>query len=266
MTEGSRYNPRGSQKKMKNLSLHPKSIFILFFIMGLLPCLLLTSCSSKSKGREVILFDDLSEDSKKGYIDVYCTRCMTGWAIYLLENSQERLLGQQQLGKKLSETLRAPTRIRRIRIAHVPGSHEILIKLLPQSLVDPIGDVGKHISEKVTVQVEKDKLTPLRIDFKRKTERKFTWEVNEGPVLPFKVNSDSLTILEENINDEIWEKRWFAAQLLGSYPEELPKPIITRLTDLSGGDEYRRCIKLAKVEECSLIREAAMQTLEKFLD
>ncbi|HEX9757193.1 MAG TPA: hypothetical protein VGB26_05250 [Nitrospiria bacterium] len=251
---------------MKTLFIHTKLILILFMVIGLFSCLTLTACSSKSKERNVILFDHLSKESEKGFIDVYCTRCVTGWAIYRSEKGQEMLLGQRQLGKKLSETLRAPTRMRRIRIALPPGSHETTIKLLPQSLVNTIGDVGGHISEKVTVRVTKGQLTPLRIDFKRKTERQFSWEVNEGPVLPFKINSDSLKTLEENLNDQNWEKRWFAAQILGHYAGALPNPILTRLTELSGRNEYRRCIKLAKVEECSLIRESALQTLEKFLD
>jgi len=86
-------------KKASTMIQKPDSV--LYIVIGLICVFFLNSCGSKTKERNVILFDHLSKESEKGYFDVYCTRCMTGWAIYRIENGQEMLLGQLQLGKNI---------------------------------------------------------------------------------------------------------------------------------------------------------------------
>ncbi len=251
---------------MKPNQFFPKFIQQLHFIIGISLLLFTTGCGSKSVGPEVMLFDSLPPESPRGYVDVYCTHCLTGWTVYRLEENQEVLLGECPLEKERSETIQTLTQMKRIRIAHPPGSYVFSIKIPSQERRVTGRKDEENIPKKIPITIVQDQIKPLRVDYRRKTEETFTWEVTEGAPLPKEVNADSIVIFAEALRKENWETRWFATQIIQETSKELSESLIERLDELTTREEFRRCIKSARVEECSLIRETAYQTLKQFVN
>src|SRR3989304_4556055 len=70
--------------------------------------LFVTACASTYEQK---IRDDLPPGSPKGYIEFYCTRCIAGWAIFRAEQDIDIPLGQVLLGRKLKDTMNAPSRM-----------------------------------------------------------------------------------------------------------------------------------------------------------
>src|SRR3972149_12156507 len=112
-----------------------------------------------------------------GYIEFYCASCVTGWAVYEIQDGHEKHILYQKISQRLLDLLHNPVRMRRVGIAHAFGEVELIIRLSPPSL-------GQFISERIHLSVVEDAIHPVRIDAHKQTHITLEWKTVVGPPLP----------------------------------------------------------------------------------
>jgi len=200
--------------------------------------------------------DALPPDSPRGYIEFYCSQCITGWAVYEMKDGQETYLSQLDLGRQVADTIRSPSRAKRLRIAHSPGAFDFIIRLLPRErLAGP--------SLRFEVDILQDRVTPIRLEFQPQTEIRFDWDIVVGQALPLEAMDPMQDTLAAALDDSDWGARWYAAQSLEHPEEGLSEPALDRLAELSSAEGYDTCLNTSSVIECSLIQDQAARVLDK---
>ncbi len=250
---------------MSNMSFRksPHYLYLIGRVLSLAIALSLAACASKSGTRDALIHDDLPPGTPNGLVEFYCTGCMAGWAIYRLDGRKEVHLAQLSLGRKVADSIQSPSRIKRLRIALEPGAHDLMIRLIPPSLIDTVGDVAGGTSKPLSISIVQDELTTVRIRFKKEANLRFTWQVNKGRSVPLARHAEARDFAVTALEGSDWETRWYGAEILGQLESEIPENILFRLQELSGRSEFRRCVKTATVEECRLVREQILQTIRK---
>jgi len=222
--------------------------------------LFLGSCTSAP---DTVILEDLVPEGPKGYIEFYCTRCIAGWAIFKIDQGENIPVGQVLLGRKLEETIDMPLRMKRLRIAHSPGSFEFVIKLLPYAVAELFVRAPDTGSKSLQLNIIQDQLIPIRLEFVNEGKRAFSWEVSQGRAIPVKAEPATYDVLVSALNDPEWEMRWYAAQIWGENANDAPQSVIVRLNELSTRESYRECLKTAGVEECSALHEVVTKALKR---
>ncbi len=201
--------------------------------------------------------------AEKGYIEFYCMRCMTGWAVFKKVGGDQINLAQKILGRRVKDSVEMPSREKKIRIALPVGPHEIIIRLLPYTRVDTVFNVKDGSAKEIKVMVDQNRLTPLRIDFTRINNRSFSWSVKQGDPIPLSENTNTIETHTVFLNSSDWDTRWYATQFFGKMEGEVPELARARLEKLSGWDTLQKCLKKATVVECESLREEARIILKK---
>jgi len=240
-----------SAAKKSLLAIFFPSILVIFFI---------SACTSGSKHR---LEPAPQSNNEKGYVEFYCMRCMTGWAIFKIEGGKQTNLAQQILGRRVQDSVEMPSREKKVRIALPVGPHDIAIRLLPYTLVDTVFDVKKGSAIEIRIIVDQNRLTPVRLDFSRINNNSFSWTVKQSDPLPLRENSNTVETHTIFLNSADWDKRWYATQFFGKMEGQVPELAIARLEELSGWDALQKCLKKSGVVECESLREEAGQVFRK---
>ena len=222
--------------------------------------LFLDSCTSAP---DTVILEDLVLEGPKGYIEFYCTRCIAGWAIFKIDQGENIPVGQVLLGRKLKDSIDMPSRMKRLRIAHSPGSFEFVIKLLPYAVAELFVRAPDTGSKSLHLDILEDLLVPVRLEFVKEAKGTFSWKVRQGHPIPVNANPTTYDILASALNDPEWGVRWYAAQIWGENADDAPPPVIARLNELSTQESYQECLKSAGVEECSALHEVVTKALKR---
>ncbi len=233
-----------------------KTRSFLWTISILLIGFFISACTSKQG-----LKPDNRSQREKGYVEFYCMRCMTGWAVIKKEGKKQINLAQQILGRRVQDSVEMPSREKKIRIALPVGPHKIVIRLLPYTLVDTVFDVTEGSVKKIRIIVDQNRLTPVRLDFVRINKDSFSWRVKQGAPIPLSESADTIETHTVFLNSADWDSRWYATQFFGEMEGQVPELALARLQELSGWEALQKCLKKATVVECELLREKAAQIL-----
>ncbi|MFQ5589234.1 MAG: hypothetical protein ACE5F7_10385 [Nitrospiria bacterium] len=188
---------------------------------------------------------------------------MTGFAVFSTTEDQETHLAKKILGRRLQDSVEMPSRIKRIRISLPAGTHDVIIRLLPLTLVDTLFHVETGSSKSLQLTVSPNQLTPVRLNFSRVNTTTFTWNIRQGAPVPLKENEDTIETLTILLQSSDWNTRWYAAQFFGEMEGEAPKLARMRLETLAGWPALQNCLKKATVVECEALREEASKTLRQ---
>lgn len=233
----------------------PLSLIFLLFIS-----FLSSACSSSAKNSP----DWGGQSSgESGYVEFYCMRCMTGWAVFRKAGDKQISLAQKILGRRVEDSVEMPSREKKVRIALPVGPHEVIINLLPYSLADTGFNVKDGSTKEIRILVDKNRLTPVRLDFFRTSNRSFSWSIKQGDPIPLSENADAIETHTVFLNSSDWDNRWYATQFFREIEGEVPKLALARLGKLSGWDALQKCLKKSTVVECESLREEATMIIKK---
>jgi hypothetical protein len=202
--------------------------------------------------------DHLPEGSPKGYIEFYCSGCLSSLTILRLQDGKEVHMANLATGATVGGASHSPDRMKRVRIAQEPGEFEYVIKLLSPALTRA---VQGSLSTTIRIHVKQDMLIPIKVTFQGQSFATFKWDLHPGDPLPLKVGPNNLNALVSALSDPDWGTRWYAIEVLGQPGAEIDNAALTRLTELAGKDAYHECTKTEGVTECSLVREQATRVL-----
>lgn len=234
----------------------------------LLSCLLLFTACARTV--PLTIQDNLPQGSSKGYIEFYCSFCLANLAILLAQDNKEVHVANFVTGGTVTSTIQEGLygryKMKRLRIAQIPGDYVYNIRLL-----SPVLEGSTSIT--FTAKVMQDMLTPIRVEFHRHTSETFKWGVTTGNPLPMNGNPGSLESLTSALSSQDWGTRWYGAEFFGQINVDINKTALTRLTELSGKDEYNNCMDMGLQSskrdlgeisaECSLVRDQARRILQK---
>jgi len=232
----------------------------LSFIFLLLLSFITSACTA---GTQNSLKEAFRSDAEKGYVEFYCMRCMTGWAVFKKVGEDQINLAQKVLGRRVKDSVEMPSREKKIRIALPVGPHEITIRLLPYTRVDTVFNVKDGPAKEIQVMVDQNRLTPVRLDFMRINNRSFSWTIKQGDPIPLSENANTIETYTVFLNSSNWDTRWYATQFFGEMQGEVPELALARLEKLSGWDTLQKCLKKTTVVECESLREEAGIILRK---
>ena len=216
-------------------------IVLTFFILS-------TNCSPH---RGLKIYDDLPQGAKKGFIEFYCFRCIAGFSIYRVENDKETFLAQLRLGKTVGASLDTPSRLKRLRFAHIPGEFEFEIKVY--------GFSSPH-KFLLRVKINENILTPIRIKFSRVTSERIYFSFEEGRHID---HPQLLNELETLLLDASWQTRWYAVQVVGDLTESVPTNVINLVEYYSSESGFETCLQKFLGMECSELQAQAKNSLKK---
>lgn len=237
-----------------------RRLFSLSFIFLLLFSFITSACTA---GTQNSLGEAFRSDTEKGYVEFYCMRCMTGWAVFKKRGEDQINVAQKVLGRRVKDSVEMPSREKKIRIALPVGPHEITIRLLPYTRVDTVFNVKDGSAKEIQVMVDQNRLTPVRLDFMRINNRSFSWTIKQGDPIPLSENANTIETYTVFLNSSNWDTRWYATQFFGEMQGEVPELALARLEKLSGWDTLQKCLKKATVVECESLREEAGTILRK---
>ncbi len=220
---------------------------------------LVAACALTPPAAPVTVYDQLPADSDKGYIEFYCTDCLSNFSIFHLDNDAETLITNFLIGKTVAAAAQSTDRnlrLRRLRIAQPPGEHAYMLAATSPSFKGP--------PLRFTASVARDSLTPMRVDFIRRTGKSLDWRpVVAGP-LPLSVGPSTLQSLTAALSAPGWGTRWYAAEALitAGHPIDVHTALAQRLGELSGEDGYTQCLAHEDAFVCSLVRDQATRALK----
>jgi len=196
---------------------------------------------------------------KKGFIEFYCFRCMTGFAIYRIEKDNENFLAQIRTGRQVDASIKSPVRLKRLRIANIPGKFKYEIKLYGIEAIR-----NKYL---ITVEVYENKLTPIQMGFSHEGEGRIYFGFEKGAHVPLKNHPDVLNNLETLLRDPSWQTRWYAVQVAGEVSGQIPSNISWLLEYYASDENYKGCLEgvgnKSSTLKCSELRAQAKISLEK---
>jgi hypothetical protein len=205
----------------------------------------------------MVAFDKLPAGAEKGYIEFYCTDCLSNFSIFRLDEGKETLITNFMIGKTVSGATQTAERLKRLRIAQPPGDQEYVAASTSRAFD------GRP--QQFTASTAKDHITPIRMEFIRHTNVSLDWKAVVGTPLPLTTASTFIDTLTSALSAPDWGTRWYAVEALMISGEQIPgdSPLAQRLTELSSEDGYKQCVAAHEhVFDCSLVREQATRGLK----
>ncbi|MEW6682994.1 MAG: hypothetical protein AB1451_08730 [Nitrospirota bacterium] len=228
-------------------------------LRGLVVCVLVWACASGPPSSPLVVHDQLPAGSDKGYIEIYCTDCLSNFSIFQLDNGKETLITNFMTGKTVAAATQSTDRylrLKRLRIAQSPGEQEYVAASTSPAF--------KGLPQRFRASTAKDHITPIRMEFIRHTNVSLDWKTVVGPPLPLTPASTFVESLTSALSAPDWGTRWYAAEALLMSGEQIPgdSPLAQRLRELSGEDGYQQCLKHEDVFVCSMVRDQATRALK----
>ena len=235
-----------------------KPLLQFFYFLGFVFLFVFLSISCTTQ-RGLKIHDDLPPGAKKGFVEFYCFRCMTGFSIYRIEKEKETFLAQIRLGRQRDASVKSPVRLKRLRIAHIPGEYDFEIKLF--------GFYTPRKKKLFTVKICKDKLTPIQMGFAHAGGGRIYFGFEKATPIPLENHPEILDFLETLLRDPSWQTRWYGVQVAGEFLGQIPSNISWLLEYYAGEEGYKGCLKgIASpigAAKCSELRAQAKISLEK---
>ncbi|MFZ5876389.1 MAG: hypothetical protein ACOYXU_08275 [Nitrospirota bacterium] len=227
-------------------------------LVGLVAVVFVGACTSARQAASVVVHDQLPAGAAKGYIEFYCSDCLSNFSISQVENDKETLITKFMIGKTVGAAAQSTDRglrMKRVRIAQPPGDREYM--------VTSASPVFKGFPQRFSVSTVQGHLTPIRIDFIRHTSVSLDWKAVVGSPLPLTADPEGIAVLSAALSTADWGMRWYAAEVLLMSGQQITgdSALGQRLRDLSGEDAYKQCLSQADVSACSLVRDQATRTL-----
>ena len=221
--------------------------------------LLLGACASGPPFSPLVVYDKLPAGADKGYLELYCTDCLSSYSVSLVEGDKENTITSFALGKSVAAAAKQTgrdRRLKRLRIAQPPGTEAYKV-----ASASPAFD---GLPQRFTAVTAKDHLTPIRVEFIRYTDVSLDWKVVVGPPIPLSADPSSTESLMSALSAPDWGTRWYAVEALIMRGEKLPGDgvLAQRVQELSTQDAYNECLAHENVFECALVREQAAQAVK----
>jgi len=226
-------------------------------LLGLVVLLLVGACAATPPPTSpLVLFDKLPAGADKGYLEIYCTDCLSNFSIFQLDNGKETLITTFMIGKTVAGATQSTERLKRLRIAQPPGGAEYVAAATSPAF--------KGLPQRFTASTAKDHITPIRMEFIRHTNVSLDWKAVVGPPLPLTTASTFIESLTSALSAPDWGTRWYAVEALIMSGEQIPgdSPLAQRLTELSSEDGYKACVEHEDVFDCALVRDEATRGLK----
>lgn len=228
-------------------------------VMGLGVLCITAACATARPPAAVTVYDKLPADAAKGFLEFYCTDCLTSFSILEVTDGRETLITQFVTGKTVGAAVHSTdqgVRIKRLRIAQPPGDRVYVVAAASPAF--------KGFPQRFTASTAQDHLTPIRMDFIRHTSVSQDWKAVVGTPLPFGAGSSAIEALTTAVSSPDWGTRWYAAEALIMSGQQIPddSALARRLRELSGEDGYKECLGNDDVFACSLVREQATRALK----
>jgi uncharacterized lipoprotein YbaY len=227
-------------------------------LIGLVVAVLVGACASARPAAPVVVHDQLPADAAKGYLEFYCTDCLSNFSIFHVENEKETLITKFSIGKSVGAATQSTDRgmrMKRVRIAQPPGAR--------MYVVASASPVFKGFPQRFTASTAQDHLTPIRMDFIRHTSVSLDWKAVVGSPLPLTAGPEGIEVLTTALAAADWGTRWYAAEALLMSGQQIPgdSALAQRLRELSGEDGYQQCLANEDVFACSLVRDQVTRAL-----
>lgn len=228
--------------------MRPYFLFITMLASGMT----LVACASKPVSPTAV--HDLAKRGS-GSIEFYCASCVTGWAVYEIQDGREKWVLNRPINRKPLDLLDNPVRMRRAGIAYPPGDVEFVIRLLPKS------PPTQFISRRINVSVIEGAVIPVRIDSHKQTHMTMEWNTVVGPPLPVPNNAAGVERIRTALSDPDWGLRWYAAEAVGHIKGDIEEELKAGLQTLASDEAYERCLDKETTIQCSLVSEQAQNIL-----
>jgi hypothetical protein len=220
----------------------------------------LGACASAPPARvaPLTVHDTLPSDAPKGFIEFFCTDCLTSFSVFVLEGGKEVYVTNFVLGQSTSaavQTTGAQMRLKRLRIAQPPGEHEYRLAATSPGFREP--------SLRIKASLAQDSLTPIRVEFIRHTSKSLDWKPIVAEPLPLAVGPTTQEALASALSAPDWGTRWYAAEIviMSAQPLASETGLAQRLRELSSEDGYNACVEHEDVFACSMVREQATRAV-----
>lgn len=223
-----------------------------------LALLFLGACAATPPVGPLTVHDTLPAGSAKGYIEVFCTDCLTTFSVLQVQDGKEVFVANFVTGQSTSaavQTTGSQMRLKRLRIAQPPGDHQYVLNAISPGFREP--------SLRFTASVAENSLTPIRVEFIRHTSKSLDWKSIAAAPLPLMIGPETLDSLTAALSAPDWGTRWYAAEVLIMSKQQIEPDtaFAQRLRELSGEDGYTQCLEHEDVFACSLVREQATRAV-----
>jgi hypothetical protein len=224
-----------------------------------LALLFLGACASAPPLGPLTVHDTLPAGAAKGYIEVFCTDCLTTFSVFQVQDGKEVFVANFVTGQSTSaavQTTGSQTRLKRLRIAQPPGDHEYVLNAISPGFREP--------SLRFAASTAENSLTPIRVEFIRHTSKSLGWKPIVAAPLSLTV-PEALDSLTAALSAPDWGTRWYAAEVLIMSGQQIESDtaFAQRLHELSGEDGYKQCLEHEDVFACSLVREQATRAIKE---
>jgi len=202
----------------------------------------------------LVVFDKLPSGADKGYIEFYCTDCLSSFSVFQVDDDKDTLITTFVLGKNVGAATQSTDRdrrLKRLRIAQPPGDRAYAVASVSPRF--------KGRPQRFTASTVENHITPIRMEFIRHTEVSLDWKAVVGSPLPLSTASTFVESLTSGLSAPDWGMRWYAVEALIMSGEQIPgdSPLAQRLTELSSEDGYKACLAHEDVFDCALVRDQA---------
>ncbi len=224
-----------------------------------LTILFLGACASAPPLGPLTVHDTLPGDAAKGYIEIFCTDCLTTFSVFQVQNGKEVFVTNFVTGQSTSaavQTTGSQMRLKRLRIAQPPGDHQYVLNAISPGFREP--------SLRFTASIAQDSLTPIRVEFIRHTSKDLNWKPVVAAPLPLTIGPATMDSLTAALSAPDWGTRWYAAEVLIMSGQQIESDtaFAQRLRELSGEDGYKQCLEYEDVFACSMVREQATRAIK----
>lgn len=214
--------------------------------------------SAPARVAPLTVHDTLPSDAPKGFIEFFCTDCLTSFSVFVVEGGKEVYVTNFVLGQSTSaavQTTGGQMRLRRLRIAQPPGDHEYRLAATSTGFREP--------SLQIKASLAQDSLTPIRVEFIRHTSKSLEWKPIVAEPLPLAVGPSTQDALTAALSAPDWGTRWYAAEIviMSAQPISPESGLAQRLRELSSEDGYQQCSEHEDVFACSMVREQATRAV-----
>jgi hypothetical protein len=228
-------------------------------LMAVLVAVFVGACASARPAAPVVVHDQLRADAKKGYLEFYCTDCLSNFSIFHVENEKETLITKFSIGKSVGAATQSTDRgmrMKRLRIAQPPGDGEYVVASASPAF--------KGFPQRFTATTAQDHVTPSRLDFIRHTSVSLDWNAVVGLPLPLIAGPEGIEALTTALSAADWGTRWYAAEALLMSGQQIAgdSALAQRLRELSGEEGYQQCLAHEDVFACTLVRDQVTRALK----
>ena len=221
--------------------------------------LLVGSCASGPPASPLVVYDKMPATAEKGYLEFYCTDCLSSFSVYLVEGDKESAITTFALGKSVAAAAKQTDRdrrLKRLRVAQPPGNGTYKVVSASPAF--------KGLPKRFEAVTAKDHLTPVRVQFIRYTDVSLDWKVEVGPPIPLSIDPSFTDSVPSALSAPDWGTRWYAVEVLIMSGQQLPADgvLARRVQELSTQDAYNACLAHEDVFECQLVREQATRAVK----